>query len=82
MLGNGTAKSISPKKLAKIAGQQLREVNGPNVAVFDLSGFDTHADQGGSFGQHADNLQIGRNTWRLEPVTWKRNQQHIDRFAH
>ena len=43
--------------LAKIAAQQLSDINGPRIAVFDIGGFDTHADQGGDFGQHGKQLQ-------------------------
>ena len=43
--------------LAKIAAQQLSDINGPSIAVFDIGGFDTHADQGGDFGQHGKQLQ-------------------------
>ena len=45
------------KGLAKIAAEQLRNPDGPSVAIFDLAGFDTHADQGGDTGQHAKKLQ-------------------------
>ena len=44
-------------RLAKIAGQQLSKFDGPSVAVFDIAGFDTHADQGGNNGQHAKKLK-------------------------
>ena len=45
------------KGLAKIAAEQLINIEGPSTAVFDISGFDTHSDQGGSYGQHAEKLQ-------------------------
>ena len=45
------------KKLAKIAGQQLAQPDGPSIAVFDIAGFDTHADQGGDNGEHAKKLK-------------------------
>ena len=44
-------------RLAKIAGQQLSKFDGPSVAVFDIAGFDTHADQGGNNGEHAKKLK-------------------------
>lgn len=34
------------KKLAQEAAKQLKDQNGPRVAVFELDGFDTHAAQG------------------------------------
>ena len=51
----GSNKNI--KGLAKIAAEQLANPEGPRVAVFDIAGFDTHADQGGDSGQHAKKLQ-------------------------
>ena len=45
------------KKLAKIAGQQIAQPDGPSIAVFDIAGFDTHADQGGDNGEHAKKLK-------------------------
>ena len=45
------------KDLAKIAAEQLANPEGPRVAIFDIAGFDTHADQGGDSGQHAKKLQ-------------------------
>ena len=45
------------KDLAKIAAQQLNNINGPSIAVFDIAGFDTHSDQGGDYGQHAKKLE-------------------------
>lgn len=42
--------------LAKIAASQMKDENGPSVAVFDLGGFDTHSFQGGDNGQHAREL--------------------------
>ena len=53
-------KSVPGKKikgLAKIAAQQLNDINGPSIAVFDIAGFDTHSDQGGNYGQHAEKLE-------------------------
>ena len=43
--------------LAKIAAQQLSDPKGPSVAIFDIGGFDTHADQGGDNGEHAKKLK-------------------------
>jgi uncharacterized protein (DUF1501 family) len=43
-------------RLAATAGKALAKDNGPRVAVFDINGFDTHAAQGGSNGEHADKL--------------------------
>ena len=45
------------KGLAKIAAQQLSDPTGPSVAIFDIGGFDTHADQGGDNGEHAKKLK-------------------------
>ena len=45
------------KGLAKIAAQQLSDPAGPSVAIFDIGGFDTHADQGGDYGEHARQLK-------------------------
>ncbi len=43
--------------LAREAGQQLSDPNGPRVAVFEVGEFDTHAAQGGVHGTHADCLR-------------------------
>ncbi|WP_440676034.1 DUF1501 domain-containing protein [Candidatus Pelagibacter sp. HIMB1593] len=43
--------------LAREAGQQLSNPNGPRVAVFQVEEFDTHAAQGGVHGTHADCLR-------------------------
>ena len=43
--------------LAREAGQQLSDPNGPRVAVFQVEEFDTHAAQGGVHGTHADCLR-------------------------
>jgi len=48
-------------KLAKEAAKQLKDSNGPRVAVFELDGFDTHAAQGGVDGAHADELEEVNN---------------------
>ena len=51
--GKGSRKA---HKLAGTAAKALAKANGPRVAVFDINGFDTHAAQGGSEGEHADKL--------------------------
>ena len=51
--GSGSRKA---HKLAGTAAKALAKPNGPRVAVFDINGFDTHAAQGGSNGEHADKL--------------------------
>ena len=51
--GSGSRKAY---RLAEAAGKELAKANGPRVAVFDINGFDTHAAQGGSNGEHADKL--------------------------
>ena len=51
--GSGSRKAY---RLAGTAAQALARVDGPRVAVFDMNGFDTHAAQGGSNGEHADKL--------------------------
>ena len=51
--GSGSRKAY---RLAETAGKELAKTNGPRVAVFDINGFDTHAAQGGSYGEHADKL--------------------------
>ena len=43
--------------LAREAGKQLSDSNGPRVAVFQVEEFDTHAAQGGVHGTHADCLR-------------------------
>jgi uncharacterized protein (DUF1501 family) len=43
-------------ELAKVAADELAREDGPRVAVFDLDGFDTHAAQGGSDGEHGEQL--------------------------
>jgi uncharacterized protein (DUF1501 family) len=43
-------------ELAGTAARELAKADGPRVAVFDINGFDTHAAQGGSNGEHADKL--------------------------
>ena len=46
MMQTSKNSSQDVKRLAKIAGQQLVQPNGPSIAVFDIAGFDTHAAQG------------------------------------
>ena len=57
MMNNGGA-SMSRKNssLAHKAGLELKKINGPRVAVFEVDGFDTHAAQGGVNGSHSDSL--------------------------
>lgn len=43
-------------ELALVAAQELSREDGPRIAVFDLDGFDTHAAQGGSDGEHGEQL--------------------------
>ncbi len=43
--------------LARQAADQLARDEGPRVAVFDIGGFDTHAAQGGSDGEHGEKLR-------------------------
>ena len=45
------------KTLARIAGSELKKVDGPRVAVFEVFGFDTHAAQGGADGEHGQKLK-------------------------
>ncbi len=51
--GSGSRKA---HRLAATAAKALAKADGPRVAVFDINGFDTHAAQGGSNGEHADKL--------------------------
>ena len=51
--GRGSRKAY---RLAGTAAEALAKPDGPRVAVFDINGFDTHAAQGGSDGEHADKL--------------------------
>ena len=53
--GHGRARDNNT--LAYEAGEKLRKINGPRVAVFEVNGFDTHAAQGGTDGAHADCLE-------------------------
>ncbi|NCF48482.1 MAG: DUF1501 domain-containing protein [Bacteroidetes bacterium] len=43
--------------LARIAGNQLADPDGPSIAVFDIGGFDTHSAQGSDVGEHANQLR-------------------------
>ena len=56
MMQTGKNSNRDVKRLAHIAGQQLSQPDGPSIAVFDITGFDTHADQGGDNGEHAKKL--------------------------
>ena len=51
--GRGSRKAY---RLAGTTAKALAKPDGPRVAVFDINGFDTHAAQGGSDGEHADKL--------------------------
>ena len=51
--------------LAREAAKQLRDPNGPRVAVFELDGFDTHTAQGGNNGAHADELEEVNNIVKI-----------------
>ena len=44
--------------LSNIAGNQMTKENGPQVAIFEVFGFDTHAAQGGQKGLHAEKLSM------------------------
>ena len=50
------AGSNKAHELARIAAHELAREDGPRVAVFDLEGFDTHAAQGGTDGEHGEKL--------------------------
>ena len=51
------SKNKSMYSLAKIAAKELKKPDGPRVAVFEVFGFDTHAAQGGSDGEHGQKLK-------------------------
>jgi homotetrameric cytidine deaminase len=51
--------------LAREAAKQLKDPNGPRVAVFELDGFDTHTAQGGNNGAHADELEEVNNIVKI-----------------
>jgi uncharacterized protein (DUF1501 family) len=56
MSSGGTSMSRKNSSLALKAGLELKKINGPRVAVFEVDGFDTHAAQGGVNGSHSDSL--------------------------
>ena len=56
MNSGGTSMSRKNSSLAYKAGLELKKINGPRVAVFEVDGFDTHAAQGGVNGSHSDSL--------------------------
>ena len=56
MNNGGTSMSRKNSSLAYKAGLELKKINGPRVAVFEVDGFDTHAAQGGLNGSHSDSL--------------------------
>ena len=43
-------------RLAETAAMEMRRPDGPRVAVFEIEGFDTHAAQGGTDGEHGEKL--------------------------
>ena len=56
MIKMSSSSSRNNSSLAFKAGQELKKINGPRVAVFEVGGFDTHAAQGGIDGSHSDSL--------------------------
>ena len=46
------------KQAAAAAGKLMAPANGPKLAVMDIGGWDTHANQGGARGRLANVLQI------------------------
>ncbi len=56
MNDGGNSMSRRNSSLAYKAGLELKKINGPRVAVFEVDGFDTHAAQGGVNGSHSDSL--------------------------
>jgi len=56
MMKMNFSSSRNNNSLAFKAGQELKKINGPRVAVFEVGGFDTHAAQGGIDGSHSDSL--------------------------
>ena len=56
MTGETMSMSRDNSSLASKAGSELKKVNGPRVAVFQVNGFDTHAAQSGVDGSHTDSL--------------------------
>lgn len=54
----GFQESRSLGSLARLAGQRMRQPDGPRVGLIDIpGGFDTHASQGADSGLHADRLK-------------------------
>jgi uncharacterized protein (DUF1501 family) len=62
-------------EIVRAAAGFLRQENGPQVAVFDTTGWDTHANEGGAEGQLAGRLAAldkGLATLKTElGATWK-----------
>ena len=54
--GAGTRSKARYAEVVRAAGGFLRREEGPKVAVFDTSGWDTHANEGGAQGQLAGRL--------------------------
>jgi len=54
--GNAAAANARYAELVRAAAAFLKTADGPNVAVFDTSGWDTHANEGGAQGQLAGRL--------------------------
>jgi len=51
------ANARSLPELGRLAGQEMRQAQGPRVGLIDFThGFDTHASQGGDQGGHAEQL--------------------------
>lgn len=48
----------SPKSLAHQAGLRMARDDGPMVGLIDFVGFDTHASQGATEGEHANRLKM------------------------
>ncbi|MGQ0676328.1 MAG: DUF1501 domain-containing protein [Rhodospirillales bacterium] len=46
------------KQAASAAGKLMAPANGPKIAVMDIGGWDTHANQGGARGRLAGALQV------------------------
>ncbi len=53
----GAAAADRVSGVARMAGTLMRSEGGPNVAVIEASGWDTHANQGGAKGALADRLK-------------------------
>lgn len=54
--GGAAAANARYTELVRAAAGFLKTADGPNVAVFDTSGWDTHANEGGAQGQLAGRL--------------------------